>query len=78
MPNLTNWFRWGDRKWHLLSENPSFIESICGKAPSRSELIELTTSETVPEDEHGVCMSCWRWREKKARQEEAYQRSEGA
>jgi hypothetical protein len=67
MQNLTNWLRWGDNKWHLLSDNPAYVESMCGKEPAKYTSITHLESGTIPEDEFGVCLSCIRWREKRMR-----------
>jgi hypothetical protein len=68
MPNTTEWISWDDNKWHLESDNPSRVETICGElipmaedAPFVSHIKRLS-SDTIPtEDDGKVCLHCVRW-----------------
>jgi hypothetical protein len=70
MPNVEEWLRWEDSKWHLKSDNPATLETICGEVvPIGDDALNIQhfQSEFVPEDEHDVCLHCLRWREMKQR-----------
>jgi hypothetical protein len=81
-PKVWEWLRW-DRpddptddlnKWHLIREESPIMETVCGQAFPLHDDPEIAPSpflsEFVPEDEHGVCMHCLRYREQYNREQE--------
>jgi hypothetical protein len=66
MPNTSEWIQWNDTKWHLLSDNTSRIETICGEfVPQKAgdvhtSILRRQFSETIP-DTGDVCLHCVRW-----------------